>query len=537
MLWLVFSLFITIVFILVVFVVSLLLHQYSKYKTQVKRYSHIPGQCQFLVPKVIEILDSNTITRWILRNIIYSDKEFTDGTVCPKAGELHRVVLHLKNKYPSHRIYKIIWYPICMMVVNDAEYVKLIGKQGFRIADRKTPFVDSTQDLLGPSVFTTTDQNMWKRHRILMNPGFSEKAMEQVANDVVITMKEYMHLIDTSSSNNRDVLDDMSNVTFDVIGRNLCGMEFHSSDIKTEQDSIPRMLAYLITNWTFHAAIPKIIRNYVPSQKLKQFNAGFDLFIKRMKETVALRKQMSVKEREQHRDILNFLLDATSEENSLKPLSNEELVANIMFMFIAGHETTARSLTFTLYLLATHPHIQRKMQQIIDEQSDSWENDAPQLSDFSDQLKYIMYVIKESMRLHPVVLSGILRTLYKDVDWKGVLLPKGTFTIAAGFLFYRDPSFWINDPVDEFVPERWEYMEEKVRNAPHMYSVFGIGARNCIGKRFAEVEMAIFLAMIMSRYTVEMSDKNYGPMEYETHITNKPRKLLRMNFIKRERVN
>jgi cytochrome P450 len=190
-------------------------------------------------------------------------------------------------------------------------------------------------------------------------------------------------------------------------------------------------------------------------------------------------------------------------------------------MIVAGHDTTASTITYTLYYLANHPQVLKKAQGIVDQ---VLKNRDPEYSDFDD-LYYINWIIKEAMRLTPVV-KGIPRTLEKTIEWGGYEIPKGTLVFTP-FNTHKDPEFF-PDPL-AFKPERWDGLEFSNRYA---YTPFGFGNRACIGKKFAMIEAVIALSMIIQRYNVSI-DKDYGPLDITTVVTSKPAKDLYVTFTKR----
>jgi cytochrome P450 len=171
-----------------------------------------------------------------------------------------------------------------------------------------------------------------------------------------------------------------------------------------------------------------------------------------------------------------------------------------------------------LYQLATNPDVLKKAQQQVDQVLG---NNDPTYSNF-EELTYLQWVVKETLRVNPVV-TAIPRITTHQMEWKGFDIPKGTM-IFTPFDSHSNPDFF-PDP-DEFQPERWDNLELKNRFA---YTPFGYGNRACIGRKFATIEVVIILAMILQRYDVFV-DKDYGEMEISSVITSKPKKDLYITF-------
>ena len=162
------------------------------------------------------------------------------------------------------------------------------------------------------------------------------------------------------------------------------------------------------------------------------------------------------------------------------------------FMF-AGHDTTASALSWTLYLIGRHPEVQKKLHIEIDNASFS-EN----ILDKIRNMKYLDYVIKESLRLYPPV-PRYSRVLDKDTRIDGHVLPKGTSFFIDVISTHTNPESW-DDPLS-FNPDRFGDEKFCKRN-PYTYLPFSAGPRNCIGQKFAMLEEKIFVYFILSNFQI-----------------------------------
>jgi cytochrome P450 len=184
-------------------------------------------------------------------------------------------------------------------------------------------------------------------------------------------------------------------------------------------------------------------------------------------------------------DLLGRLL-AARDPDSAKPMSDRQLVDNLLTFLAAGHETTAKALTWTLYLLARAPEWQRRVREEVERVAGSDPIEARHLA----ALEVTQRVLKESMRLYPPapVLS---RTTAETVDLAGWRLGKGTLIIVPVFAVHRHRKLW-EDP-DRFDPDR--FLPEREAGRPRaQYLPFGFGPRTCIGASFAMIEAAAMLA-------------------------------------------
>jgi len=192
-------------------------------------------------------------------------------------------------------------------------------------------------------------------------------------------------------------------------------------------------------------------------------------------------------------DLLGAMLAARDPESG-RGLSDRELIDNIVTFIGAGHETTAVTLTWTLYLIANAPGVQERLL----EEEGAVFGCGPITADGLDRLSFHEQVLNESMRLFtPGPL--ILRTATRDVDLGPVQVKKGTEVFCNLYVLHRAPRLW-NDPAafdpDRFAPDR------SIGRHRFAFVPFGGGPRVCIGARFAMMEAKTFLATYVRAFTV-----------------------------------
>ncbi|XP_018393738.1 PREDICTED: uncharacterized protein LOC108772664 [Cyphomyrmex costatus] len=191
------------------------------------------------------------------------------------------------------------------------------------------------------------------------------------------------------------------------------------------------------------------------------------------------------------------LLIAASREGLMTDLDIREEVDTFMS---AGHDTTATGLSFLLGLLAEHKDIQDRVRNEID--SAMQENEEKISMKLLQQLPYLERCIKEALRLYPSV-PFISRVSGEDVKLQSYLVPAGTILAIHIFGINRDPNFWPNPEV--FDPDR--FLPEKDRNRhPYSYITFSAGPRNCIGQRFAMLELKAMAASLVHNFYLEPVD-------------------------------
>jgi cytochrome P450 len=191
-------------------------------------------------------------------------------------------------------------------------------------------------------------------------------------------------------------------------------------------------------------------------------------------------------------DILSLLVAARDEHG--QPMSDDELLDEMFTLLMAGQETTATALAWTFWHLTRHPEVVSRVHAELARVTGGGPVEAQHLP----QLEYLDAVIKETMRLTPVV-TLVVRRLHAPARIGGLDLPAGINVGANIYLTHRRPDLW-RDP-ERFDPERFLV----TRPGPHTFFPFGGGVRRCIGAAFASYEMKVALAEVLSRVELRLA--------------------------------
>jgi cytochrome P450 len=190
-------------------------------------------------------------------------------------------------------------------------------------------------------------------------------------------------------------------------------------------------------------------------------------------------------------------------------------------IYLAGFETTANAMTWTLHLLAGHPE---KQKALFHELTEVLGGRAASSEDMS-KLKYTRAVISESMRLYPPAWV-IGRVLLKDLQFGKYTIPKGAEVWMSQYVMHRDPRYF-SDP-DSFIPERW--LDENFQPSRFAYFPFSAGPRNCIGEHFAWLESTMVIANAVRRFEFQSIGEK---VQMEPLVTLRPKGGLRLRVTER----
>ncbi|KAF4446983.1 hypothetical protein F53441_9454 [Fusarium austroafricanum] len=199
-------------------------------------------------------------------------------------------------------------------------------------------------------------------------------------------------------------------------------------------------------------------------------------------------------------DVFSFLLEDYDALEKPTPWDHHKLCGDAHLIVIAGSDTTSSSTTCLLWQLATHPEVLAQLRTEIDEYKASHEeSDLVSLS----KLRYLQACIDESLRLYPVVPSGLQRmTPPEGLQIDDVFLPGDTMLVCPSYTMYRDERCFARP--NEFVPERWTTKPELVKDAS-VYAPFSVGRDVCAGKQLGLMEMRYVLTELLSRYEFDFA--------------------------------
>lgn len=376
-----------------------------------------------------------------------------------------------------------------LFVVNDPKEVRKIMVDNVKEFPKSDMLHELLKPLLGVSIFTTNGE-VWKKQRELLRPSFEmtriSKVFDLMSSAAADMMDRFRKYPDGSIV---EVDEHMTFVTADVIFRTI--MSSKLDEVKGKE------ILHAFVTFQEETARTAIRKFFCVPQWLSNI-LGEN---KRMKAGAVIRKSLSdiIKPRyenyesDTYCDILSSLLH-TVDASSGERFSFEEILDQVSMLFLAGHETTASSLTWTLYCLSLDQDAQQKAyNEIISINKDG----KFSISDIKE-MKYLTNVFKEALRLYPPV-GFFARQSKGEAKIRDKVLQKGSGVVVAPWLIHRHDDFW--DAPHEFRPDRHN------ENIPkEKYMPFGLGERICIGQGFAMQEAIIILANILREFKLELKD-------------------------------
>ncbi|XP_058823811.1 cytochrome P450 4C1-like [Topomyia yanbarensis] len=210
------------------------------------------------------------------------------------------------------------------------------------------------------------------------------------------------------------------------------------------------------------------------------------------------------------------------------PLDDLEIREEVDTFMVEGHDTIASGTSFALYELARNQQVQDRIYDEIVAILGENNREADLTYQVLQEFKYLESAIKEALRLYPSV-PFIGRHLVEDTELDGITLPAGMEVLVAIYMIHRNPEVF-PDP-DRYDPERFSEDAESKRG-PYDYIPFSVGARNCIGQRFAMVEMKVVLIKLISNYRV-LPGESTGKLRVQTDLVLRPHMGVPVTLVER----
>jgi cytochrome P450 len=190
-------------------------------------------------------------------------------------------------------------------------------------------------------------------------------------------------------------------------------------------------------------------------------------------------------------DIAGAILEARDADTG-EPFTREELIDQLGVFFLAGHETTASSLTWAFFILSQQPEVVARIRDEVERVV----GDGPVLLEHTKRMPYIRNMFRETLRLYPPI-TFLPRVAGKDTEIAGRRVRRGTMLMIAPWSMHRHEKLW--DHPDRFDPDRFLPERERTQ-VPGAYLPFGAGPRICVGAAFATIETALILARLARRF-------------------------------------
>lgn len=408
----------------------------------------------------------------------------------------------LSKKYENIIRFKL--GPQDVILLNDPDLIKdvfvtnnhkFIKSKGLQMA----------KAVLGEGLLTS-EHDLHARQRKMIQPSFSAKKISYYSEIMTDFTLNYSNSL--KDGDEKDLSSEMMSLTLDIVCKALFDSDVEA-DTKKLQDSLGILIEMFdeVTNPFYY-----LLKN-TSLPKYKKFNEAKEFVDQIIFKMIKERRGNS----HERNDLLSTMLNAQDEDDK-KGMSDIQIKDETLTLFMAGHETTANLLTWTLYLISQNQRVEAK---IIQEINNVVGDRTPNYDDIHN-FTYLKKVLTESMRVYPPAwVIGRINT--EDHILNNYKIPKGTVILASQYIIHRDSRFY-QSPL-KFIPERWN--EERKNNIPkYAYFPFGTGARVCIGEQFAWSEGILILSILLKRWRFILSKEQ--KIDVKPLITMRPKYGMKM---------
>ncbi|KAF9607648.1 hypothetical protein IFM89_037881 [Coptis chinensis] len=388
-------------------------------------------------------------------------------------------------------------------------------KTNFENYPKGNRFIFLLKDFLGRGIFNS-DNELWRIQRKVASFEFSTRSLRNfVIENVRLELQtRLIPLLSNASKTKKtiNIQDVLERFAFD----NVCKVAFNEDPACLEGDgtSGSEFMSAFEDAATLSAGRFMYIFPHVWIFK-RFFNIGSE---KRLRESIKIvhefaeniiKTRLQDKGIKQEADLLSRFI-AANDENAPNSL---EFLRDIVISFIlAGRDTTSTALTWFFWLLSSRPHIERNiLQELKTIRNDSGKciGETYELDEFR-QMNYLHAAISEAMRLYPPVAVDTKACLADDMLPDGTFIGKGWFATYQAYAMGRMENIWGKD-CNEFVPERWLENGIFQPENPFRFPIFHGGARMCLGKEMAYIQMKSIAASVIENFEINAVDKDTCP--------------------------
>jgi len=392
------------------------------------------------------------------------------------------------------------------MLTKDPEVINHILQKNHKNYIKSKIVTDILSKYAGKGILTTNG-DYWLKQRRLIQPGFHKRKIESLLTDMNAVIVELVDDITEKINQGQDqfdILDEMTKMTLRIVSKALFSSTISEDQIKILKDGVQAL-----QDITMKEAQNPFLSSW---RKLSGYQKKSEDHLARIYELITTYITKRRADTNPPSDLMSMLLDARYEGTDTG-MDNQQILDEILIIFVAGFETTTNALTFCLYLLSKHPTERSKLQA---ELNNIKLSANPTIQDVM-MMKYTSQVISESMRLYPPAWFMDRVAIEDDLIGEEKVCA-GEIIALYTYGMHRSTEYW-TDP-DSFKPDRFSD-DNKSKIVTNSFIPFGKGPRLCIGSQFAQMEMNLVLYHFIKRFNFALVEPYV--LDLETKITIRPK--------------
>nr|XP_034180232.1 cytochrome P450 9e2-like [Osmia lignaria] len=450
-------------------------------------------------------------------------------------GDFVEYCKYVYNHCPSAKYAAFIDFGTSITVLRDPELIKTVTIKYFdHFPDHRSFVTEEMDPIFGKNVFSLTGDR-WREMRNTLSPSFTTNKMKFIFDLVSKCSQEFTNYLydHPEFSSMIEAKDAFTRYTNDVIATVAFGIDVNSLKHRDNEfytygkDATNFSGVFRLLKFVLFRISPRMMR-MVGIRFLS--NSTSEFFWRVINETVKTRDERGIV----RQDMIHLLMQARHDEKH--QITIEDIVAQAFIFFLAGFDSSSTAMCHATYLLALNQDVQARLRDEVDRYLEE-ENGKISYESLS-KMKYMDMVISETLRLYPPSLLTD-RTCVKKLElppamdgYDGVTINPGESVWIPIFAIHRDPKYF-PDP-EKFDPERFSD-ENKNNIVPYTYIPFGLGPRQCIGNRFALMEVKLLMVHLLQKFVIKPNEKTSIPLVFEkSSFTLIPKDGFWVSFEKRE---
>ena len=443
------------------------------------------------------------------------------GNILDFGPNQHLGQIKLHQKYGN--VYGTLFLDIPTIWINDLDTIQTVMVKDFSSFVNRFSIVNNDRPPMD-KVLTELRDGDWKRVRTILISAFTASKLKSLVPFIVNAGDDLVQRILDAESEGKtiDMWRTSGKFTMNVILATVFGVEIESRE---QEDKLtkaagalfrvnPLQLFMLKFFPGIYARIASLVGDSTPSK--------VEYLVKVIKDVLQGRKKNLAQGIPCRKDMLQIMLEAGDNDK----LTDEEIISQSFIFLLAGYETTANTLAYACYLLATNPDTQQKLINEIDA-------NCPDTNSIDYEcvqgLPYLDMIISETLRMYPPVFF-INREIKEEAVIDGIHVSKDYMVAIPVYGIHHNPKIWPKP--EQFIPERFT-PEEKAKHRPCSFLPFGNGPRNCIGMRLALVEAKIGLVKILQNVELILIKETEIPLKLRATGSLSPANGIYLGFRKR----
>ncbi|CAD7079489.1 unnamed protein product [Hermetia illucens] len=475
------------------------------------------------IVSLIYIYFKKKYSYWKDRGVNYAEPIFPMGNLPSRKAHFKDFLISVykyKNENPFVGAY-IIAKPI--VIPTSLDFIQNILVKDFSNFHERGAYLNEEDDPLAAHMFSV-DGEKWKFLRTKLSPTFTSGKMKFMFSTVVDVANRFndtiANVVKPGLGSELEIRDLLARFTTDVIGSCAFGIECNS--LKDPNSAFRYYGRKIFEDAPIGAGTLLLAFQYPDLAKKLHITLTrkevINFFMNTVRETIDYREKNNVK----RNDFMNFLIQLKNGEsiddesaNQMRKLTIKEVAAQAFLFFAGGFETSSTTMAYCLYELALNPEIQEKARQeirdILAKHEDKLTYEAIQ------EMTYIDQIINEALRKYPPAVF-LIRKAAQDYQIPNTktIIEKGQEIMIPVYCIHHDPEIYMNP--ESFDPTRFS-PEQTRKRYPMSFLGFGDGPRNCIGMRFAKMQIRIGLITLLHNYRFKPSSKTVIPLIYDSDMT------------------